>query len=56
MDNPGGGYFDTYVGSGHFWGSKILNFNISGFFFRKINILSGMNILWIFFGVITKLD
>ena len=51
MDNPRGGggvYFDTYVGSGHFLGSKILNFNILGFF-RKINFFFGMNILWIFF-------
>ena len=34
MDNPegGGGYFDIYVGSGHFLGSKILNFNILGGF------------------------
>ena len=25
-------------------------------FFRKMNIFGGMKILWIFFGVITKLD
>ena len=28
----GGGYFDTYEGSGLFLGSKILNFNILGGF------------------------
>ena len=53
----GGGvfwYFHTYVGSGNFWGSK---FWISIFIgvFRKMNIFWGMQILWIFFGVITKL-
>ena len=45
----GGGvnlYFHAYVGLGYFGGFKILNFNIFG----------GMKILWIFFGVITKLD
>ena len=39
--HPGGGgvYFHTYmyVGSGHFRGFKILNFNIFGVF-RKMNI------------------
>ena len=39
-------YFHAYVGSGYFGGFKILNFNIFG----------GMKILWIFYGVITKLD
>ena len=34
---------------------KILNFNILSVF-RKINIIGGMKILWIFLGVITKLD
>ena len=48
-------YFHTYVGSGHFWGFEILNFNIFGGFQKK-NIFGGMKILWIFFGVITKLD
>ena len=40
---------------GHFWGQ---NFEFQYFFgvFRKINIFWGMKILWIFFGVITKLD
>ena len=40
-----------YVGSRNFFGFKILNFNILGFF-RKMNIFEGMKILW----VITKLD
>ena len=33
----GGGtlYFHTYVGSDHFFGFKILNFNILGFFLEK---------------------
>ena len=34
----GGGvlqYFHTYVGSGHFWGFKILNFNNLVFFFQN---------------------
>ena len=51
----GGGfyYFHTFVGSGHFLGFKILNFNDFFFFgggggFRKINIFWGMKILWIF--------
>ena len=43
------------VGSGHFLGFKVLNFNILGGF-QKINIFLGMKILWIFFGVITKSD
>ena len=34
---------DTYIGSGHFFGSKILNFNILGGF-QKNYILWGMNI------------
>ena len=42
-------YFHTYVGSGHFFDFKILNFNIFGVF-RKNNIFWGMKILWIFFG------
>ena len=51
----GGGYFHTYVGSGHFFGFKILNLNILGFF-RKMNIFGGMKILLICFWVITKMD
>ena len=45
-------YFHTYVGSGHFGGFKILNFNIfgGGGGFRKINIFGCMKILWILFG------
>ena len=38
-----------------FLGFKILYFNILGFF-RKMNIFWDMKILWIFLGVITKLD
>ena len=41
-------YFHTYVGSGHFLGFKILNFNIFGGF-QKNEYFWGMNILWIFF-------
>ena len=37
----------TYVGSGHCFGFKILNFSIFGGFRKKIG---GMKILWIFFG------
>ena len=61
MWGGGGGYsyiflfFHAYVGSGYFWGFKILNFNILGVF-RELNNCGGMMILWIFFGVITKLD
>ena len=54
----GGGvllYFHAYVGWGYFWGFKILNFNIFGGF-QKTEYFGGMKILWIFFGVITKLD
>ena len=47
-------FIHTYIGSGHFLGLKILNLTI--FFFGKTNIFGGMNILWIFFWVITKLD
>ena len=41
--------YHTYVGSGHFFGFKILNFNI--FFFRILFIRGAgcMKILWIFF-------
>ena len=44
----------TYVGSGYFLGFKILNFYIFGVFPKKY-FLGGMKILWIFFGVTTKL-
>ena len=42
MSSPVGvlGYFHTYVGSAHFFGFKILNFNIF-LVFRKMNILLG---------------
>ena len=46
----GGLYFHTYIGSGHFFGFNIF------LVFRKINIFLVMKILWIFFGVIIKLD
>ena len=36
-----------YVGWDHFWGFKILNFNILGGF-RNISIFGGMKILWIY--------
>ena len=46
----GGGvlwYFQTYVGSGHFWGLKFwISIFLGGF--RKMNIFLGMTILWIF--------
>ena len=35
-----------YVGSDHFWGFKIFNFNIV-WVFRKMNIFWGMKKLWI---------
>ena len=41
---------------GPFFWFKILNFNILFWFSEKNNTLLGMKILWIFFGVITKLD
>ena len=44
-----------HVGLGYFGGFKILNLNYFGVF-RKLNIFGGMKILWIFLGVITKLD
>ena len=44
--SPGGGgllwYFHTYVGSGQFFGFKILNFNILGGVFRRVNIFWGI--------------
>ena len=42
-------YFHTYVGSGHFLGLKILNFNIF-WGFQKNEYFFCMKILWIFFG------
>ena len=41
----GGGTFHTYVGLGHFFGFKILNFNIF-LGFQKKNIFWGMKIFW----------
>ena len=48
-------YFHTYVGSGHFFGLKILNFNIFGGFQKNEYIFWYENFVEIF-GVITKLD
>ena len=39
-------YACIYVGSDHFWGFKIFNFNIV-WVFRKMNIFWGMKKLWI---------
>ena len=47
--------FYTYVGSGHFLGFSILNFNIYGGF-QKNEYFWGYEILWIFFWGITKFD
>ena len=41
---------------GHFFVFKIVNFNIFGGFQKNLYFLGGMKVLWIFFGVITKLD
>ena len=41
--------FYAYVGSGHYYGFKSLNFNIFGGF-QKNNNFWGMKILLIFFG------
>ena len=38
--------YSIYVGSDHFWGVKIFNFNIV-WVFRKKNIFGGMNKSWI---------
>ena len=61
----GGGiwYFHTYVGSGHFWGFKILNFSIffylfffwGGGGFRKMNIFGVWTFCGYFFGGQTKI-
>ena len=45
-----GGYFGIFIHTNPFFGFKILNFNIFGVFFRKMNIFWGMKILWIFYG------
>ena len=41
--------FHTCVGSGHFWGFKILNFNII-LAYRKNEYFLGMKVLWICLG------
>ena len=51
---PGGGgtlIFSYIRRLGSFLGGSIDNYGV----FRKNNILGGLNILWIFFGVIAKL-
>ena len=56
--NPHGGtliFSYIYVGSVHFLGSKILNFNILGGFQKKIN-LGVWRFCGYFLGVIAKLD
>ena len=50
------GSFHINVGSGHFYGFKILNFSIFWGFSKKLIIFCGMKILWIFLGLLTKLD
>ena len=55
-------YFHTHVTSGHFFGFNILNFIFFFFFFfgggggPENEYFGFMKILWIFFGVIIKLD
>ena len=51
MTRGGGGTlnFYKYVGSGYFFGLKILRISIFLGVFRKMNISWGMKILWIFF-------
>ena len=44
------------VGGGNFVGFKYFEFHYFGGFSGKMNIFWGMKILWIFLGVITKLD
>ena len=51
----GGGAGTSYVGSGHFYWFKILNFNIFGGF-QKNEYYFGYGDCEIFFWVITKLD
>ena len=59
-DGEGGGiflylYFHAYVGSGYFWGFKMLNFNIFGGF-QKTEYFGGYEDFVDILGVITKLD
>ena len=54
----GGGvlwYFHTYVGSVHFFGFEILNFNIFWGFQKNEYFLGVLRFCGYFFGVITKL-
>ena len=50
------GYSDIFIYSNHFWGFIIWNFNSFGGFQEKVIFFLGMMKLWIFFGVITKLE
>ena len=52
----GGGYSNIFIMARTiFWGFNILNFNNFGWF-QKNKYFWGMKKLWIFLGVITKLD
>ena len=58
LANPQGRYYDICIhtyGSGHFWGFKILNFNIFGGF-QKNRYFLGYEDFVDIFGAITKLD
>ena len=46
----GGTLIFSYIGSGHFLGSKFLNINIIFFRFQKNKYFWGMKILSIYFG------
>ena len=58
MQKPQGGtlIFSCIRRLGSFFWFKILNFNIFWGFQEKIIFWGGMRILWIVFGVITKLN
>ena len=49
-------YFHTYVGSVIFGGVQLFEFQYFLGVSRKMNIFLDMKILWIFSGVIPKLD
>ena len=57
--NEGGGvlwYFHTYIGSGHFWGLKILNLNIFRGFQKSEYFLGVWRFCGKFLGIIKKLN
>ena len=66
--NPGGGgggggtqtfsYIHGLESFFFFWGGGVQNFEFQYFsgFSEKLIFLGGMKILWIFFGIITKID